>query len=74
MDLSHPWSLLPAVIFGMVGMVFFLQGKKSANISLMGVGLVMCVFPYVIGSALLQWAIGALCCVAGFKSMRAELA
>ena len=74
MDFEHPWSLLPALSFGMVGMVFLMQGKKNANLQLMGLGAVLCVFPHCVASAVLQWAIGAACCFLGFKSMRAELA
>ncbi|MBI1191185.1 MAG: hypothetical protein GC200_10960 [Tepidisphaera sp.] len=74
MDFDHPWSLLPALIFGMVGMIFFMQGKKNANLQLMALGAVLCVFPYFVASAALQWAIGAACTFLGFKSMQAELA
>lgn len=74
MDFSHPWSLLPAVIFGMVGMIFFVQGKKNVNLPLLAIGIVMCVFPYVISGFAIQCTLGALCTFGGFKAMQAELA
>lgn len=74
MDFSHPWSLLPAVIFGMVGMVFFFQGKKNVNLPLLGIGIVMCVFPYIITGFAIQCLLGVMCLVGGFKAMRSELA
>lgn len=74
MDFSHPWSLVSGMVLGMVGMVFFISGKKNVNIPLLAIGAVMCVFPYFVESVAIQWAVGALCIFGGFKAMRAELA
>ena len=61
MDLSNPWLLLSGVVISAIGMGLFLYGKKAQEPKCLGMGILMCVFPYFVSSLLVMWGIAALC-------------
>lgn len=64
MDLGNPGVLLSGILIGAVGMVLLIYGKKTENLKALLVGLVMCVFPYFVGSLAILW-LGAAACIGG---------
>lgn len=64
MDLSNPAALMSGLFIGAVGMALFIHGKKCENVKTLITGIVMCVFPYFVGSLALLW-LGAAACLGG---------
>lgn len=66
MDLSLPAPnvLLAGLIFGLIGSVVFVYGKKQARFSPMAIGAALCVYPYFVSAAWLLWGIGIALCAA----------
>ncbi|MBX3359120.1 MAG: hypothetical protein KF745_11925 [Phycisphaeraceae bacterium] len=64
MDLTNPAVLLSGLFIGTIGVGLFIHGKKSENIKTLITGIVMCVFPYFVGSVALLW-LGAAACLGG---------
>lgn len=63
----NPLSLLPAFIFGVIGMYLFSQGKKNVNYTHVFVGILMMIYPYFVDGPLQSWGVGlALAGVAYF--------
>jgi hypothetical protein len=52
-------SLLWGLLFGSVGLGYFLYGKKQKAVVPLVCGLTLMIFPYFIGNAILLVAIGA---------------
>ncbi len=61
MDMFSPGLLISGLIIGTIGFAVFLYGKKTENFKCLGVGLVLCVYPYFVSSVLMLWLIAALC-------------
>src|SRR5262249_18320756 len=61
MNLDHPLVLVSGLFIGLVGMALFMYGKKETNLRVLGVGAVLCVYPYFVSSLLLLWLIAAAC-------------
>ena len=57
-DLS---SIASGIFIGAVGMLLFMRGKREADLKCLGMGLVMCIYPYFVASLLLTWGIFGLC-------------
>ena len=53
-------SLLWSVLFGAIGMGFFIYGKKQVNLVFLGCGIALMVFPYFVSSTWLLVLIGAV--------------
>jgi hypothetical protein len=56
--LPSPAYLLGSLIFGLLGIVAFSRGRKAAHPALTWSGLVLMLYPYVIGETWLLWAVG----------------
>jgi len=52
-------SLLWGMIFGSIGLGFFVYGKKQGAVVPLACGLALMIFPYFVSSTLLLVAIGA---------------
>jgi hypothetical protein len=52
-------SLLWSVLFGAVGLGFFIYGKKQSAIVPLGCGVALMIFPYFVSSTWLLVLIGA---------------
>jgi len=55
-------SLIAGLIFGVIGMWLFSQGKKNSNLYFVIIGLVLMVYPYFTKGPLADWGIGAGLC------------
>ncbi len=45
-------------MFGAVGGAYFIYGKNQRNIIMMGLGIMLCVFPYFISNLVLLLVVG----------------
>ncbi len=59
-------NIVGNILFGSVGFVAFVYGKKMTNFRPMMVGLVLMVYPYFITNTIWMYAIGALLTAALF--------
>ena len=59
-------TLLAGIVFGAVGTVAFIYGKKQSEMRIMIIGVLLLVYPYLIENAIAQWVIGALLTAALF--------
>jgi hypothetical protein len=50
-------TLASSLIIGMIGAGVFMYGKSMRDMRWLGVGAVLTVFPYFVGSVILMWAI-----------------
>ena len=62
--------LLASLLVSSIGMLHFVYGKRQSRLPHMGVGIVMLVYPYFIGSPLLMLVIAALLVLALVASVR----
>lgn len=53
-------TLFAGIIFGAIGFVSFIYGKKQSEYKLMLIGVALMVYPYFVPGAILQWIVGAL--------------
>jgi hypothetical protein len=61
MDLSDPVSLLSGLFIGLVGMGFFMYGKKAGSFRGIIAGIVLSVIPMVVSVVWAEWAAAAAC-------------
>lgn len=55
---------MAGIIFGGIGFVFFIYGKKQALAKPMIIGILMMVYPYLITNTVALYAIGSLLTIA----------
>ena len=72
MDFSHPWALFSGLLIGLIGMAVFIYGKKQTDLKCLGVGVVLCVFPYFVTSLLLMWGLTVACLGLLYASARSS--
>ena len=65
MDLSAG-SILAGLIFGSIGFVAFIYGKKMVLFRTMGIGIALMAFPYFVQNTGWQFGIGAVLTAALF--------
>ncbi len=53
------WSILAAVVFSTVGLVYVKQAKANADVTRLLCGLALLAFPYFVGGALWIALVGA---------------
>ena len=53
-------SLLWGVLFGSIGMGYFLYGKKQRRAAALAAGVLLCVFPYFVSNSALTVFLGVL--------------
>lgn len=59
MNFEINWSnIIAGTIFGMIGLVAFMYGKKEKNYKPLGIGLVLMVYPYFISNTIMVYAVG----------------
>ncbi|MBK7580495.1 MAG: hypothetical protein IPI67_09850 [Myxococcales bacterium] len=63
-------SLLASLLVSSIGMVLFIYGKRQSRLPHMGVGIVMLVYPYFVGSPLWMLGIAALLVAALIGAVR----
>ena len=59
MPAFSPAELLAGLVFGSIGFVAFIYGKRQAVWCPMFIGLALMVYPYFVADALALWGIGA---------------
>ncbi len=59
MDFSTP-NLIGGILFGSVGFVAFVYGKKTGAYKTMFLGVTLCVFPYLVSNTMAIYAVGAV--------------
>jgi hypothetical protein len=63
-SLPSPSVLFALIVFGVIGSVAFLYGMKRRKPRALGIGALICVYPYFTDNALLIWLIGIALTVA----------
>lgn len=53
-------TIFAGIIFGSIGVVAFLYGKKQSEWKPMVIGIALMAYPYFISNPILQWVIGVL--------------
>ncbi len=56
MDLSFS-NLFSSLVIGTIGLGLFLFGKRTGRMGPLGIGLLMCVYPYFIPNVLVLWGV-----------------
>ncbi len=64
--LPPPSYIVGAILFGILGYVAFRRGRKVAKPTLVWIGVVMMLYPYVVSQTWLLWVLGVLLCVLGY--------
>jgi hypothetical protein len=64
LTLPSPAYIFGAVVFGLVGIAAYRQGKKAGRPRTKWVGVALMLYPYVISETLLLYLVGAALCVA----------
>ncbi|WP_426101003.1 hypothetical protein [Massilia sp. TSP1-1-2] len=64
MDLSLPSGayLFGALLFGLIGFAAFRYGKRTGNMAVMLIGVVLMVYPYAVSETWVLYAAGAALC------------
>ena len=68
--LPSPLYIAGAILFGIVGLVAFKRGRKTASQTLTWTGVAMMLYPYVVPQTWLLWLFGAGLC--GFLYVKWE--
>lgn len=55
-------SLLAGLIFGIIGLWVFRQGKRNSNMKVLSVGLALMIYPYFTTGPWMDWGLGAALC------------
>ncbi len=59
-------NILGGILFGSIGFIAFVYGKKMSEIRTMGLGAVLVVFPYLVSNTIALYVIGILLTAALF--------
>lgn len=62
LELPSPAYIVGAILFGIVGYVAFLRGRKASRPELTWAGVALMVYPYGVSQTWLLWSIGAVLC------------
>ena len=57
--MPEPEDLIAMLLFSVIGIIAFRNGKRELNIPRLVIGLVLLIFPYFIPSGLWLWVTGA---------------
>lgn len=60
-------NILIAVLFGAVGLGYFMYGKKQSEYVFLISGIILMVYPYFVESTLISLIIGLVASIAPFK-------
>jgi hypothetical protein len=59
MDFSNPWLIVSGLLIGVVGFFLFNYGRKEPDLKALAAGMVLCVYPYFVGSVIILWLVFA---------------
>ena len=52
------WDIIGSLLFGTIGFVAFMYGRKRQAWRTLAIGIVLMVYPYIIPGSLALWGIG----------------
>ena len=64
LELPSAAYIIGSILFGLIGLAAFRQGRKREHKPSLWLGLVLMLYPYAISSTWLLYAVGAGLCVA----------
>lgn len=70
LDLGSGYELFTSLIFGTIGMGYFVYGKKQANFTMLGAGVALMVYPYVVPGLAMMILIGIVLMAIPFAAAR----
>ena len=53
-------NLIGGIIFGGIGFIAFVYGKKMMNFKALGIGLALMIYPYFIPNTLILYVVGVV--------------
>ena len=56
--LPSAWYIVGAILFGIVGYVFYRRGKATKQPTLLWTGVALMLYPYAVSETWLLWVIG----------------
>lgn len=59
-------SLIVAIVSGLLGMAYFIYGKRDQNLAFLFAGIGLCVVPYFVGGVWLELLVSAALAAAPF--------
>ena len=59
-------GLFSGFLFGVIGMYLFKVAKQSANFPLVGIAILLMIYPYFTSGPLLDWGVGIALCVGAY--------
>lgn len=60
--MSDSWLIIWSVVFGSIGIGFFLYGKKQKKIVPFATGIALFIFPYFMPNLLVMLVVGTVIC------------
>ena len=66
--LPSAWYIVGAILFGIVGYVFYRRGKATKQSGLLWTGVALMLYPYVVSETWLLWLIGF--CLIGWAYLK----
>ncbi|RZL10621.1 MAG: hypothetical protein EOP40_05760 [Rubrivivax sp.] len=71
LTLPSPAYLLGAIVFGLIGLVAYRQGKRRQNAHTRWLGVALMFYPYAVSATWLLYAVGSALCL-GLYVYRSE--
>lgn len=59
-------GLLAGLIFGIVGMWMFRQGKRKSSLAIVGIAVALMLYPYFTRGPIADWGVGLALCGAAY--------
>jgi hypothetical protein len=63
-------NLLVSFVFGIIGMAYFVYGKKQAELAFMLAGGTLCIYPYAVSDITVMVVVGVLLMASPFVADR----
>jgi len=65
-----PGNLIAGILFGIVGLYVMKVAKKDVNLTGLGLGLTLMIYPYFVTNVLLNWGIGIVLSFFAIQALR----
>jgi hypothetical protein len=65
-------SLIAALVFGVIGLWMFREGKRRTNYQFVFIGIALMIYPYFVSGAWLNWAVGIALCTYAYWGARSS--
>lgn len=70
LGMGSGYELFASLIFGTIGMGYFTYGKKQSNFTMLGTGIVLMVYPYVVPGLAMMILVGVALMAVPFVAAR----